>query len=45
MGSDLKIIKVGDGLLQFKFALESQVSWVVNNEPWSFDNQILVLRH
>ena len=45
MGSNLKIIKVGNGLLQFKFALESQVSWVVNNEPWSFDNRILVLRH
>ena len=45
MGLDLKIIEVGDGLLQFKFALESQVSWVMNNGPWSFDNQILVLRH
>ena len=33
MGSDLKIIEVGDGLFQFKFALESQVSWVMNNGP------------
>ena len=44
MGSDLKIIEVGDGLFQFKFALESQVSWVMNNGPWNFDNWILVLR-
>ena len=33
MESDLKIIEVGDGLFQFKFALESQVSWVMNNGP------------
>ena len=44
MESDLKIIEVGDGLFQFKFALESQVSWVMNNGPWNFDNWILVLR-
>ena len=44
MGPDLKIIEVGDSLLQFKFALESQVLWVMNNEPWSFDNWILVLK-
>ena len=44
MGLNLKIIEVGDGLLQFKFALESQVSWVMNNEPWSFDNKVLVLK-
>ena len=44
MGPNLKIIEVGDGLLQFKFALESQVSWVVNNGPWSFDNRVLVLK-
>ena len=43
MGPNLKIIEVGDSLLQFKFALESQVSWVVNNRPWSFDNRVLVL--
>ncbi|KAK9986593.1 hypothetical protein SO802_031544 [Lithocarpus litseifolius] len=44
MGPNLKIIEVSDGLFQFKFALESQVSWVMNNGPWSFDNRILVLR-
>ena len=44
MGLNLKIIEVADGLLQFKFALESQVSWVMNNGPWSFDNRVLVLK-
>ncbi|XP_030923062.1 uncharacterized protein LOC115949943 [Quercus lobata] len=43
-GPELKIVKVGDGLLQFKFAMESQLQWVVNNGPWSFDNQLLLLR-
>ena len=26
MGDDLKVVEVGDGLLQFKFSLESQLS-------------------
>ena len=44
LGDDLKIVDVGDGLLQFKFSMESQLSWVWNNGPWCFDNQILALR-
>ena len=28
MGYDLKVVEVGDGLLQFKFSLESQLTWV-----------------
>ena len=44
MGDDLKVVEVGDGLLQFKFSLESQLSWVWNNGPWCFDNQILALQ-
>nr|POF05709.1 uncharacterized protein CFP56_39797 [Quercus suber] len=43
-GSDLKIIDVGEGLFQFKFAMESQLVWVLNNGPWSFDNYYLLLR-
>ena len=38
MGDDLKIVDVGDGLFQFKFALESQLKWVIQNGPWSFEN-------
>ena len=43
-GTDLRIVDVGDGLFQFKFTLESQLKWVLNNGPWSFDNHPLVLR-
>ena len=43
-GQDLRITDVGEGLIQFKFALESQLMWVVNNGPWSFDNDLLLLR-
>lgn len=44
MGNDLKIADVGDGLVQFKFSLESQLVWVLNNGPWSFNNHLLLLR-
>ena len=44
LGSYLKIVDVGDGLLQFKFSLESQLQWVWDNGPWSFDNNILALQ-
>ena len=37
LGPDLKIIDVEEGLFQFKFALESQLTWVMSNGPWSFD--------
>ena len=44
LGDNLKIVDIGDGLLQFKFSMESQLSWVWNNGPWCFDNQILAFR-
>ena len=44
MGKDMMITEVGDGLFQFKFTMESQLKWVLNNEPWSFENHILLLR-
>lgn len=44
MGNDWKIIDVGEGLFQCKFALESQLRWVMDNGPWSSDDQLLVLR-
>ena len=43
-GQYLRITEVGDGLLQFKFSMESQLNWVMKNGPWSFDNHILLLR-
>nr|POF18755.1 uncharacterized protein CFP56_59889 [Quercus suber] len=44
MGNDLKIVDIGEGLFQFKFSIESQIKWVLDNGPWSFENQLLVLR-
>ncbi|XP_050249128.1 uncharacterized protein LOC126696425 [Quercus robur] len=44
LGDDLKIIDVGEGLLQYEFSLESQLMWVWNNGPWCFDNHLLALR-
>nr|XP_023888271.1 uncharacterized protein LOC112000387 [Quercus suber]POE66435.1 uncharacterized protein CFP56_29282 [Quercus suber] len=44
LGDDLKIIEVGEGLLQFKFVMESQLMWVWNNGPSCFDNHLLALQ-
>nr|XP_023875931.1 uncharacterized protein At4g02000-like [Quercus suber]POE81797.1 uncharacterized protein CFP56_57760 [Quercus suber] len=44
MGSDLKIVDVGEGLFQFRFSLESQLRWVWDNGPWSFENNMLALQ-
>ena len=44
MGNDLKIVDIGEGLFQFKFSIKSQMKWVLDNGPWSFENQFLVLR-
>ena len=44
MGNDLKIVELREGLLQFKFSLESQLKWVIENGLWCFDNHLLVLR-
>lgn len=45
LGDDLKIVEIGDGLLQFKFSLESQLMWVWNKSPWCFKNRLLAFRH
>ena len=44
MGSNLKIVDVGEGIFQFRFSLESQLQWVWDNGPWSFENNMLVLQ-
>ena len=44
MGKDMKITEVGDRLFQFKFVMEIQLKWVLNNGLWSFENHILLLR-
>ncbi|KAK9987791.1 hypothetical protein SO802_028030 [Lithocarpus litseifolius] len=44
VGSDLKIIEVGNSILQFKFANEFQIQWVDTNGPWNFKNNLLLLK-
>nr|POE52402.1 hypothetical protein CFP56_50262 [Quercus suber] len=43
LGSDVRIVDVGDGVFQFKFTMESQLKWVLANGPWSFEDHPLVL--
>ena len=44
MGDDVRIVEVGNGLLQFRFAHAFQMKWVMEHGPWNFDNHLLVLR-
>ena len=43
MGSDLRIVEVGQNILQFKFTSMCQMEWVERNGPWNFDNNLLLL--
>ena len=43
MGRSLRIVEVGNDLLQFQFPTEFQLQWVLDNGPWAFDNNLLVL--
>jgi hypothetical protein len=44
MGTAIRIIEVGNDLLQFQFSTEFQLQWVLDSGPWAFDNNLLVLR-
>jgi len=43
MGSELRIIEVGNNTFQFKFSSLSQMEWVENSGPWNFENNLLLL--
>ena len=43
MGSDVRIVEVGNGILQFKFGSRYRMEWVEKNSPWNFDNNLLLL--
>ena len=43
MGSDLRIIEVGNNILQFKFNSMFQLEWVERSGPWNFENDLLLL--
>ena len=43
MGSDMRIVEVGNNILQFKFSSKYQLDWVERCGPWSFDINLLLL--
>ena len=43
MGSDLRIVEVGNNVLQFKFGSRCQLEWVEKSGPWNFENNLLLL--
>ena len=43
MGSDVRIVEVGNNILQFKFSSMYQLNWVERNSPWNFDNNLILL--
>ena len=43
MGLDMRIVEVGNNILQFKFSSKYQLEWVERCGPWSFNNNILLL--
>lgn len=40
----MQIVEVGSNLFQFKFSGEFDLERVLKDGPWSFDNQVLMLR-
>ena len=43
MGFDLRIVEVGNNILQFKFSSMHQLEWVEKRGPWNFENNLLLL--
>ncbi|XP_050289594.1 uncharacterized protein LOC126727712 [Quercus robur] len=43
MGSDLRIVEVGNNILQFRFSSMYQLEWVEKSGPWNFENNLLLL--
>ncbi|XP_075654808.1 uncharacterized protein LOC142624976 [Castanea sativa] len=43
MGSTLRIVEVGNNILQFKFNSKYQMEWVERSGPWNFENNLLLL--
>ncbi|KAK9988823.1 hypothetical protein SO802_029062 [Lithocarpus litseifolius] len=43
MGSDLRIVKVGNNILHFKFGSSCQLERVEKGGPWNFQNSLLLI--
>jgi len=44
LDGSVQIVEVGSNLFQFKFNREFDMDRVIKGGPWSFDNQVLLLR-
>ena len=44
IGQNLKIVEVGNDILQFKFANKYQLRWVETNGPWNYENNLMLLK-
>ena len=44
IGQNLKIVEVGNDILQFKFANKYQIRWVETNGPWNYENNLMLLK-
>ena len=44
LDEELQIVEVGSNLFQFKFKSDFELDRVLKGEPWTFDNQALMLR-
>lgn len=44
LGDGVQIVEMGSNLFQFKFKSEFELDRVVRGGPWSFTNQVLMLR-
>ncbi|KAL6520485.1 hypothetical protein OROHE_017073 [Orobanche hederae] len=42
-GRGMKIIELEEGLILFRFYHINDLRWVMDNEPWTFDNNLLLL--
>ena len=43
IGSSLRIVEVGNNIMQFKFSSQYQLEWVEKSGPRNFDNNLLLL--
>nr|POF23244.1 uncharacterized protein CFP56_27919 [Quercus suber] len=43
MGSEVRIVEVGNNIFQFKFNSKYQMEWVEKSGPWNFENNLLLL--
>ena len=44
MNESMQILEVGPNLFQFKFQSEFDLDWIFRGGPWTFDNQLLLLK-